>query len=71
MQRELLVAYNNHMPHETRTSPHMQSYPLEVNPRRGEPFLRLKHHKNIISTRSNDMVCCPPILTDPQVWGGR
>jgi len=30
--------------------PNQQLHPLEINPETGEPFLRLKHHRNIILT---------------------
>jgi hypothetical protein len=47
-----------------------QLYPLEVNARTGEPFLRLNNHKNIILTphRPSDVQCYPPILNDPRVY---
>lgn len=47
-----------------------QLHPLEANPLTGEPFLRLKHHRNIILTppRPSDTTCYPPILNDPRVY---
>ena len=46
-----------------------QLYPLEVNPKTGEPFLRLRNHKNIILTppRVEDAPACVPLLNDPRV----
>jgi len=42
---------------------------MEINPSTGEPFLRLKKHKNIILTppRLSDITSYPPILNDPRV----
>lgn len=47
-----------------------QIYPLEVNPRTGEPFLRLKNHKNIIITppRQDDVALYPAIMNDPRIY---
>jgi len=54
---------------ELRGMANPQLHPIEVNPRTGEPFLRLNHHKNIILTphRPSDITCYAPILNDPQV----
>ncbi|KAF5385307.1 hypothetical protein D9615_001177 [Tricholomella constricta] len=47
-----------------------QHHPLELNPRTGEPFLRLKDHKDIIITppRPDDVVLYPPIMNDPRIY---
>ncbi|KAF8079030.1 hypothetical protein FPV67DRAFT_1467259 [Lyophyllum atratum] len=47
-----------------------QLHPLEVNPRTGEPFLRLKNHEHIIITppRKEDVVLYPPIMNDPRIY---
>jgi len=47
----------------------LQLHPLEVNPKTGEPFLRLRHHKNIILTppREVDAEAFIPLLNDPRV----
>ncbi|GLB35769.1 putative acetyltransferase (GNAT) domain containing protein [Lyophyllum shimeji] len=47
-----------------------QLYPLEVNPRTGEPFLRLKNHKTIIITppRQEDTALYPAIMNDPRIY---
>lgn len=46
-----------------------QLHPLQANLRGGEPFLRLRHHQNIILTppRPSDTSCYLPILNDPRV----
>jgi len=46
-----------------------QLYPLEINVKTKEPFLRLRKHKNIILTapRWEDAPCLVPILNDPPV----
>ncbi|RDB29408.1 hypothetical protein Hypma_015951 [Hypsizygus marmoreus] len=46
-----------------------QLHPLEVNPRTGEPFLRLRKHKNVILTppRSSDIPENIRYLNDPHV----
>jgi len=46
-----------------------QLYPLEVSPR-GEPFLRLRKHKNIIITpvREEDIALYIPIMNDPRIY---
>ncbi|KAL4070741.1 hypothetical protein J3A83DRAFT_3255875 [Scleroderma citrinum] len=49
---------------------HSQLYPLEVNPRTGEPFLRLPaSNQNIIITppRLSDAPLFAPIINDPRV----
>jgi hypothetical protein len=47
-----------------------QLVPLEVNPLTGEPFLRLRKHKNIIITppRETDKEAYIRILSDPKVY---
>jgi len=49
----------------------LQLHPLEVNLKTGEPFLRLRHHKNIILTppREEDAEAFIPLLNDPRVDG--
>ncbi|KDR85591.1 hypothetical protein GALMADRAFT_132268 [Galerina marginata CBS 339.88] len=46
-----------------------QLHPLEVNPKTGEPFLRLRKHKNIILTppREEDAPAFIPLMNDPRV----
>jgi len=46
-----------------------QLHPLEVNSKTGEPFLRLRNHKNIILTppRLEDAPALVSILNDPRV----
>ena len=46
-----------------------QLYPLEVNPKTGEPFLRLRNHKNIILTppRMEDAPVLVSFLNDPRI----
>ncbi|KAG6890041.1 hypothetical protein C0995_012498 [Termitomyces sp. Mi166 len=47
-----------------------QFCPLEVNPNTGEPFLRLRSHKNIILTppRPEDALSYIPNMNDPRVY---
>ncbi|KAG6842418.1 hypothetical protein C0991_007548 [Blastosporella zonata] len=47
-----------------------QLHPLEVNSLTGEPFLRLRNHKNIILTppRAEDVALCIPIMNDPCIY---
>ncbi|KAJ7242581.1 acyl-CoA N-acyltransferase [Mycena haematopus] len=49
--------------------PNPQLHPLEVNPKTGEPFLRLLSHKNIILTppRLSDAPFLIPLLNDERV----
>lgn len=46
-----------------------QLHPLEVNPKTGEPFLRLRNHNNIILTppRKDDVPAMVPFHNDPRV----
>ncbi|KAJ7110372.1 acyl-CoA N-acyltransferase [Mycena crocata] len=50
--------------------PNPQLHPLEVNPKTGEPFLRLLSHKNIILTppRLSDGEAMVPIFNDERVY---
>ncbi|KAH0578991.1 hypothetical protein J132_00876 [Termitomyces sp. J132] len=47
-----------------------QIYPLEVNPKTGEPFLRLRNHQNIILTppRPEDALSYLPNMNDPHIY---
>ena len=47
----------------------LQLHPLEVNLKTGEPFLRLRNHKNIILTppREEDAESFIPLLNDPRI----
>ncbi|KAJ6611486.1 acyl-CoA N-acyltransferase [Mycena sp. CBHHK59/15] len=47
-----------------------QLHPLEVNPHTGEPFLRLRAHKNIVLTppRLSDAPYMVPLLNDERVY---
>ncbi|KAG5647668.1 hypothetical protein DXG03_008391 [Asterophora parasitica] len=47
-----------------------QLHPLEINPRTGEPFLRLKDRKDIIITppRRDDVALYVPIMNDPRIY---
>ncbi|KAG6897957.1 hypothetical protein C0992_008347 [Termitomyces sp. T32_za158] len=47
-----------------------QLYPLEVNSSTGEPFLRLRSHKQIIITppRPEDVALYPAIMNDPRIY---
>ncbi|KAG6873828.1 hypothetical protein C0995_010440 [Termitomyces sp. Mi166 len=47
-----------------------QLHPLEVNSLTGEPFLRLRNHKQIIITppRPEDVVLYPAIMNDPRIY---
>jgi len=47
----------------------LQLQPLEVNLKTGEPFLRLRQHKNIILTppREEDAEAFIPLLNDPRI----
>jgi hypothetical protein len=47
----------------------LQLHSLEVNLKTGEPFLRLRNHKNIILTppREEDAESFIPFMNDPRV----
>jgi len=67
MCRIVLAASNSRL---QKPMANPQLHPLEVNPRTGEPFLRLKNHKHIIITppRQGDALLYPPIMNDPRIY---